>query len=533
MSKRILLLRTLLLSTSVVNKMKNSKDKKARKRAVGTIVGMTALFVMIAFYCGMMCVGYGTLGLYNYIPVMCAGMISILAFMFTFFKTNGYLLAFKEYDMLMSLPLEARTIAADKFLYMYIKSLPWYLSVSVPMLVFYGIYAKPGVISYIIWLVLTFFLPVIPMLAAAFFGFVIAKLTARFKRRNVASTILTFIFVIFCFSLQYIIEAFVKKDNRKELLSDISGQIESIGDLFPPIKWFANGVRDLDVLDIVLLIVASVVLFEVLFLVVGSFYRQINSSMKTHVAAKEYKMTHQKKHSVVNAIAFKEFKRLVGTQVYFINAALGEILALLFGIAVLLVGFDKFAGTILKGAPITPEKLFPAIPLMSYFFIGMVSTTACSPSLEGKSYWIMQSLPIEKKTIYQGKMLFNLYFTVPFALFSTTCMIISGKVPALSAAIYLIEIVALCCFSTAWGLVCGIKYMKLDWENEVEVVKQGAAIIMYIMPNMIVCTGLLVGVVALGFKLNSDIISLIITGIAALLAVLSYFRAMKLAEKTP
>ena len=75
--------------------------------------------------------------------------------------------------------------------------------------------------------------------------------------------------------------------------------------------------------------------------------------------------------------------------------------------------------------------------------------------------------------------------------------------------------------------------MKLDWENEVEVVKQGAAVIMYIMPNMIVCTGLLVGVVALGFKLNSDIISLIITGIAALLAVLSYFRAMKLAEKTP
>ncbi|MBQ7679359.1 MAG: hypothetical protein IJT34_05875 [Butyrivibrio sp.] len=40
--------------------------------------------------------------------------------------------------------------------------------------------------------------------------------------------------------------------------------------------------------------------------------------------------------------------------------------------------------------------------LLKFVFIGMMATTACSPSLEGKNYWILQSLPLEKKTIYQG-----------------------------------------------------------------------------------------------------------------------------------
>ena len=51
------------------------------------------------------------------------------------------------------------------------------------------------------------------------------------------------------------------------------------------------------------------------------------------------------------------------------------------------------------GAPITKEMVYPAIPLIVYFFIGMVATTAMTPSLEGKNYWIVQSLPIKKDAL--------------------------------------------------------------------------------------------------------------------------------------
>lgn len=526
-----LLLKTLLRSTSRLNKIKYSTDKKVKNKAIGGFVGVVVLFALIMFYSIMMCVGYGQMGLASGIPVICSAMISLLAFVFTIFKTNGYLFAFKEYDMLMSLPFSPKSIAADKFLYMYIASLPWFLSLSIAMMVGYGIYARPNVFVYVVWLVLTFFLPIIPMLAAAFLGFLIAKVSAGFRKKNIVQTILTFVFVIFCFSLQYIIEAVVKSEDTKLILENISGSIEGIGKGYWPIAWFSNAVRELVVSDFLLLVGSSLVLFEIVFLIVGHYYRQINSALKSHGSSKEYKMTAQKKHSVLNAVAYKEFKRMTGSSVYLVNGAMGEVLTFLFAIVCLFLDFDKIVSIVTKGAPISATVLFPAIPLIVYFFTGMVATTACSPSLEGKNYWIMQSLPIEKKVIFQGKMLFNLYLTVPFAVFAVICLSFSAKVPLVNCIIYVLEILALCCFSTTWGCVCGIKHMRLDWENEIEVVKQGAAVTIYLLPNMFVTMGLLVLVVFLGFHMDANVVSLILTAVALGLAALCYCRVLRLAEK--
>ncbi len=529
--KSMLLLKTLLRSTSRINQIKYVKDPKIRGKAIGGMIGLFVLYLMIVVYSFMMCVGYGQLGLTDSIPIICASIISMLAFVFTFFKTNGYLFAFKEYDMLMSLPFSAKTIAADKFLYMYVASMPWYLSVSVAMMIGYGIYAGANPLVYPVWLVLTFVLPIIPMLVASFIGFLIAKVSAGFRHKNIIQTVLIFVFVIFCFSLQYIIEALVKSDETKVILENVSGSIEDIGSVYLPIAWFADGIRSFDVAGILLLIGVSLVLFELVFMIVGKYYRQINSALKSHGADKAYKMTAQKTHSVVNAIAFKEFKRMTGSQAYLVNAGLGEVLAFLLGAIALFVKFEKIISVVTKGAPIDASIVFPAIPLIVYFCIGMVATTACSPSLEGKNYWIMQSLPIEQKTIYRGKMLYNMYLTVPFAVFATVCLSFSARVPIVNAIIYLAEIIALCAFSTTWGCVCGIKHMRLDWENEIEVVKQGAAVAIYLFPNMLVCMGLVVLVVFLGMRMDANLVSLAITAIAGLLAALCYGWVMKLSRR--
>lgn len=532
MSKqRLLLLRTLLLSTSRINKIKYSDDKKLKNKAVGGFVGMICLLLMIVAYSVAMCVGYGRMGLANAIPVLCAAIITVLAFVFTFFKTNGYLFAFKEYDMLMALPFSPKTIAADKFLYMYLVTLPWYVAISISMMVVYGLYIKPGVLSYFFWVILTFVMPVIPMLFASFIGFIIAKLSVRFQRKNIAQTVLTFLIIIFCFSLQYIIEAIVKSKDTKMILSNISDSIEGIGKGYLPIAWFCDAVRTCRVADFLLLTGVSLFAFEIIFMIFGVYYRQINSALKSHAASKEYKMTAQKKHSVLNAIAYKEFKRLTGSTIYLTNAALGEILASILGIAALFVKFDTIVFEITKGAPFSPEIVYPAIPLIVYFFIGMVATTACSPSLEGKNYWIMQSLPIEKKVIFQGKMLFHLYLSVPFAVFATVCLCYSASVSVASTVLYVVQVIALCMFSSAWGCVCGMKFMRLDWENEIEVVKQGGGIMLYLFPNMFACMGLVVLVVYAGMHMSAMVISLIITAIALLLAAVCYGCVMKMAKE--
>jgi ABC-2 type transport system permease protein len=90
---------------------------------------------------------------------------------------------------------------------------------------------------------------------------------------------------------------------------------------------------------------------------------------------------------------------------------------------------------------------------------------------------------------------------------------------------------ALCAFSTAWGCVCGVKHMRLDWENEVEVIKQGAAVTIYLLPNMFAAMGMTVLMVILGTRMDHRLLTLVMTAIASVLALLSYLRVMSLSKR--
>lgn len=530
MKNSILLLRTLLLSTSSRNIYRHTRDKKKKRKIIGNAIGVALLYALLMAYCIAICIGYGTTGLIGAAPEMCALVISVIAFMFTLFKTNGYLFQFKEYDMLMSLPFEARTVAACKFLYMYIRSLPWYLSISLAMMVGYGIYVRPPFFVYPLWILLAFFLPVIPMLAAAFLGFLIARISAGFRRNNLIQTVLTFVVVLFCFSLRFILEDLFRNNEVAETLETVSAMTGNAAKTYWPAGWFANAVTRRDLTGALWLTGVSTLLFAAVFYVVGNSYRNINSVLKSHAAAGKYRMKEQKQRSVRMAIAFKEYRRLTGSTTYMVNGAMGEVLAVIVGIIMLVIGFDRIIAMVTHGAPVDAAMLQPAIPFIVYFFIGMIATTVCSPSLEGKNFWIVQSLPIESRTLYQGKMLFNMLLTVPFMAFSTLCMCISAATPVLDTVLYLLLGLALCAFSTAWGCVCGIRHLRLDWENEVEVIKQGAAVAIYMFPNMFVVMGLIVLVVFLGLRMDHRLLALILTAIVSALAALSYRRVMHLAK---
>ncbi|MBR4145274.1 MAG: hypothetical protein IKU06_07430, partial [Lachnospiraceae bacterium] len=105
----IVLFRALLKSTSQWNIYKYCKDKKKKGRIIGNFIGYSILYLCLIAYCIATGIGYGKMGLTEIMPANCAITVSILAFIFTLFKTNGYLFNFKEYDMLMSLPFSPGT----------------------------------------------------------------------------------------------------------------------------------------------------------------------------------------------------------------------------------------------------------------------------------------------------------------------------------------------------------------------------------------------------------------------------------------
>ena len=112
----LLLLQTMLRATGRWNIYRHTADEKLRRKIVMGCVGLVVLYAMLVFYSGAMAFGYGSIGLRDVVPGVCALTISALAFIMTIFRTNGYLFRFREYDMVMSLPFSARTVALSKFL---------------------------------------------------------------------------------------------------------------------------------------------------------------------------------------------------------------------------------------------------------------------------------------------------------------------------------------------------------------------------------------------------------------------------------
>jgi ABC-2 type transport system permease protein len=73
--------------------------------------------------------------------------------------------------------------------------------------------------------------------------------------------------------------------------------------------------------------------------------------------------------------------------------------------------------------------------------------------------------------------------------------------------------------------------MRLDWENDVEVVKQGAAVTIYILPNLFVAMGLVVLAVILGMRMDHRLLALAAILLVSALAALCYRWVMALAKE--
>ncbi|MCQ2534787.1 MAG: hypothetical protein MJ172_09500 [Clostridia bacterium] len=484
-SNTMLLLKTLLKSTSDINVLKFSKDKAKRRYATNSLIGQGVLSIVILIYATLLSVSLAKSNQATIIPGLCAFILIVMPFMFTLFKANGYLFGFKEYDMIMSMPFSVKSIVSAKFLYMYIKSMPMYVFVSLSMLIGYAVGGCLNVGSFIQWIIMTLLIPVIPMVIATALGALVVKIGAGFKYKNIVQAVLIAILILPVFFGRFFVENTMRNDELDAVMNSLADNVNSTYAYIPVAKWFSEAVNDGVLLSFLLVVSFSILIYVLFIIILSKFYRRMNSQLSASAKNTKYELTSQKQKSMVKSIAFKEFKRMTGSSTYLLNAGLGQVMTFIMSIALLFVKPEVVISTMLQGAPIEASMVFPAIPILFYFFLGMVPTTCCSPSLEGKNYWIIQTLPIDPMDDNKGKILYNLCISVPFGIFATVAASICFKPSIIDAISSVIAIISLCVFATIFGLRSGLKHRRLDWENEIEVIKQGMAVSMYIIPHMI------------------------------------------------
>lgn len=476
---------TLLKSTSGINILKYDTNTSRRRRALANYIGFSVLYIILFVYCIIISLGYGVIGMGRSIPVLCSTVIIILSFMLTLIKTNGYMFGYKEYDILMSFPVSVRTIICTKFFYMYIKNLFWVLGISVAMLIGFAFSIDLKVSCLLMWTVGSLFISIPPTMLATALGSIIVAIGVRFKHKTLVQSLLSFGLFAFCISFRFVLEGLFPRQQSVSMMDEMSEGMALAKRIVPLSGYFTDAIINNDFIDFIILSFISCLSLAVFISALSPFYKKINSALLSGNVTKKYVWKRCKCNSILMTIVKKELRRFFSSTIYFTNVALGQVIVIFLAVASCFVNVWQLLEK--QFGPINIDKsiIIGVVPFLTYLWVNITSSASASPSLEGKCLWVLKSMPVDFKDVVNGKALANLFISLPVGIAGTVILSISLRASWTLLIANTVMYVALSVYATALGVFCGFRFIRTDWENEVEVIKSGAAMGIYMLIFMV------------------------------------------------
>lgn len=119
----------------------------------------------------------------------------------------------------------------------------------------------------------------------------------------------------------------------------------------------------------------------------------------------------------------------------------------------------------------------PLLCISLAYILSMNTVSAPSISLEGKTLWILRSLPVSAKDILKAKINLHLVICLPFSVISSAlCTLAVMPTPSMTVLIFVFP-AATILFCALFGLIMNLKFPKFDWINETVPVKQGISVL--------------------------------------------------------
>lgn len=427
------------------------------------IVLMSALSFFYAYITGMGLRQFNSLDL---LPSLFMAMTSIIILFTTIYKVKGTLFGFKDYDMVMSLPVSNSQIVASRLILLYTLNIVFVLIIMIPMIIAYGILAQPGIQFYIYNILNLFFIPLIPIIIAAFLGTILTYLSMRFRYSNIVYIAFSFILLIALIVFPYLL------GDSEQALVEISQEINNqVNSIYPLSKYYTKAVIKGDFLSLILFVLVSLLAFIVFSLVVGKIFKRINSVIMTgrYRSKSSIKLKSVKSSTPLKALYKKSLKRYFASAVYVMNTGFGVVIMVL---AALALPFTDIS-SLLEGMDIM-GNINAIIPMFITFCIATSCTTMASISIEGKHIWIEKNLPVSELMIFASKVLVNLTVLAP-ALLASVVICFTVGLPLIDSLLIIISAASFSIFISLYGLVINLSFPNLSWTNEVTIVKQSTA----------------------------------------------------------
>lgn len=458
--------------------------KKNKMRSKGATIAYIALYalLMVGLLGGifaLMAVGLcgplveASMGWLYYLLM---GLIAVLLGTFgSVFSTYSSLYLSKDNDLLLSMPIPVRCVMASRLLGVYLLGLMYAAVVIVPGVIVYWITAPVTAGTIVGGVLMVLLVSVIVMVLSCLLGWVVARISLKLKNKSFITVILSLLFLAAYYFVYYKAQALITLlvENAAVYGMKIRGSAYLLY-LFGCVgagDWLA-------------MLIVTVTQAALLALTMWGIARSFLKIATATGSVKKVRFKHKavRAQSTQRALFGKELRRFTASPNYMLNCGLGILMLTAAGIAQIIKGgalgqtlADVFSGNV----GVVPVLMCAAVCLLA----SMNDMAAPSVSLEGKSLWLAQSLPVVPWQVLRAKLDVQLVLTGVPVLFCALCMVITLPGSALEKVLLVVVALLYTLLSALAALALGLKMPNLTWTNETTPIKQSGCVMLSLFAN--------------------------------------------------
>lgn len=470
--------------------VKRSTGAAKTKRDTAVSFGLLAVlfaFLGFSFYTIAKEIGGVILGQgFNWLYFALTGLFSILLGVFgSVFNTYASLYLPKDNEFLLSLPVPPVKLLIARTSGVLLTSLMYSALLWIPSLAAYWHIVPVTAKNIIFPVLLLFVIALFVSVLSCILGFLVALIAVKTKGRS----ILTVIFSLTVLVLYYIV--YFKVINS---IREIAAHLDELGSTVRSWMHYLHllgkaaegGVIPLLIITAVTAALAAVCLF----VLSRTFLRFAFSGSTASKPAKSGNTTDMRKPDT--ALLFREYRHFTSVSTWMLNGGFG-LLVMPVGAVALLIKSKAVRNLIILLDEILPD-VAAALPVFALAAAGLLISTNCilavSVSIEGKSMWILQSLPVEPRDVLRAKERMCIQMSVPPVLFFsvTACLVLRLQ----TAEILLVTAGSLLFIWAVadFGLFLNLRRPNLNWTNAATLTKQSLPVLINLFGGWGFCAAL-------------------------------------------
>lgn len=479
----------MIWTTQVMGARKNFEKKVGANALpiVGGIFAVVGAIIMMVYIYGV-ATGVALAGFTRLLPL--AGILfgALPGVILTFVKANGVLFAYKDYDFIMSLPIKKSTIIYSRVAALYAAEGIWSFAIMLPVFLAYFTFEAvtiPRLIGALFALILG---PNLAVSAAILLAFAVAALAAKLHFKSLGMVIggifgLLFMvaYLFFIFTLSFNTDKLGAVGNFQDTVFSIAS---SVGLVYLPSLWIADFFRSGSFVSFLLFVLVSVGAPAAIVAIISRFNDRINALVSEDKVQKKFTTKQISTKSVTPFVALirKEIQTIIGYPAVFVNMLFGCLLM------VILAFISLFFNTSSIVANFVPASEVPRYLPLARTIFGMATTwfgtsmfcaansAAISYSLEGRSNWLMATMPVSSRQIFGAKIAVNMLYVAFFSILTQIFFLIPGHITIEAALRNVILPLCIVFLVANVGLAIDIRRPNFDWTSVIDITKRSLSV---------------------------------------------------------